>query len=64
VAAKQVIAAVAQRIVRSHTIEYLGPAFAGDEIEVRTWVENLRRVRSLRRYKIFPQSGWQTPGQR
>ena len=40
-------------VVRSHSIEYLRPAFAGDEIEVRTWVVNLRRVRSLRRYEFF-----------
>lgn len=40
-------------VVRSHTIEYLSPAFAGDEIEVRTWVVNLRRVRSLRRYEFI-----------
>jgi acyl-CoA thioester hydrolase len=37
-------------IVRSHKIEYLSPAFAGEEIEVRTWIANTRRVRSLRRY--------------
>jgi acyl-CoA thioester hydrolase len=40
-------------VVRSHQIEYLAPAFAGDEIEVRTWVVNLRRVRSLRRYEFL-----------
>ncbi len=39
-------------VVRSHKIEYLGPAFAGEEIEIRTWVANARRVRSLRRYEF------------
>ncbi len=39
-------------VVRSHHIEYLAPAFAGDEIEVRTWVVNIRRVGSLRRYEF------------
>lgn len=39
-------------VVRSHQIEYLSPAFIGDEIEVRTWVVNIRRVRSLRRYEF------------
>lgn len=39
-------------VVRSHQIEYLGPAFAGDRLEVRTWVANVRRVRSLRRYEF------------
>lgn len=40
-------------VVRAHRIEYLRPAFAGEEIEVRTWVVNLRRVRSLRRYAFY-----------
>lgn len=37
-------------IARSHHIEYLRPAFAGDEIEIKTWVCNLKRAKSLRRY--------------
>jgi acyl-CoA thioester hydrolase len=40
-------------VVRSHNIEYLRPAFAGDRLEVRTWVVNIRRVRSLRRYRFI-----------
>ncbi len=39
-------------IARSHWIEYLRPAFVGDEIEALTWVANFRKVRSLRRYKF------------
>lgn len=39
-------------VVRSHEIEYLQPAFTGDEIIVRTWVANFRKVTSLRRYHI------------
>lgn len=39
-------------VVREHRIEYLLPAFEGDEIEIRTWIENVRRVRSLRRYEF------------
>ena len=39
-------------VARSHKIEYLSPAFAGDEIEALTWVVNFRKVRSLRRYKF------------
>jgi len=37
-------------VVRSHKVEYLAPAFAGDRIEASTWVEGYRRVRALRRY--------------
>ncbi len=39
-------------VVRSHRIEYLAPAFASEEIQVSTWVANVRRVRSLRRYEF------------
>ncbi len=39
-------------IARSHHIEYLRPAFEGDEIEAQTWVAGFRKVRSLRRYKF------------
>jgi len=39
-------------VVREHKVEYLLPAFAGEEIEIRTWVENIRRVRSLRKYEF------------
>ena len=39
-------------VIREHKIEYLLPAFAGEEIEIRTWVENIRRVRLLRKYEF------------
>lgn len=39
-------------VVREHKIEYLQPAFSGQEIEIRTWVEDARRVRSLRKYEF------------
>ena len=38
--------------VREHRIVYLLPAFVGQEIEIRTWVENIQRVRSLRKYEF------------
>jgi len=40
-------------VVRTHHVEYLRPAFAGDTITVLTWVANFRRVGSLRKYKII-----------
>ena len=43
-------------VVREHKIEYLLPAFLDEEIEIRTWVENIRRVRSLRRYEFVRRS--------
>lgn len=39
-------------VARMHRIEYLSPAFAGDVLTVFTWVAELRKVRSLRRYKF------------
>ena len=39
-------------MIREHQVEYLLPVFEGDEIEIRTWVENIRKVRSLRKYEF------------
>lgn len=47
-------------VVREHKIEYLLPAFAGEEIEIKTWVEDLRRVRSLRKYEFVRKSDGRT----
>jgi acyl-CoA thioester hydrolase len=43
-------------VARMHRIEYLSPAFAGDDITVQTWVVDFRKVRSLRRYKFVRSS--------
>ena len=40
-------------VVRTHHVEYLSPAFAGDKITVLTWPSNFQRVRSLRKYKFI-----------
>lgn len=45
-------AAGATWVVRSHHIEYAKPAMQGDRIEVRTWVVNIRRAFSLRKYEF------------
>ena len=47
-------------VVREHRIEYFLPAFDADEIEIRTWVENVRRVRSLRKYEFIRMSDGKT----
>jgi acyl-CoA thioester hydrolase len=39
-------------VVRSHTIEYRQPVFAGQQVIVLTWVSDFRKTRSLRKYKI------------
>lgn len=43
-------------VIREHRIEYFLPAFEGEEIEIRTWVENFRKVRSLRKYEFVRKS--------
>lgn len=43
-------------VVRSHKIEYLRPTFAGEELVVRTWVADFRKVTSLRRYRLIRRS--------
>ena len=40
-------------IVRTHFIEYLQPALAGDEIVVETWVAHFKRIRSTRKYRFL-----------
>ena len=43
-------------VIRKHSVEYFLPAFESEEIEARTWVENLRKVRSLRMYEFVRKS--------
>lgn len=40
-------------VVRSHQIEYLQPAFADHGVIVRTWVADMKKISSLRRYHIL-----------
>ena len=47
-------------VVRGHRIEYFLPAFLGEEIEIRTWVENIQRVRSLRMYEFVRKADGKT----
>jgi acyl-CoA thioester hydrolase len=50
-------AAGATWVVRSHRIEYLRPAVAGDRMRVLTWVADFRRAFSLRRYRFVRGDG-------
>jgi acyl-CoA thioester hydrolase len=42
--------------VREHRIEYLLPTFLEDELEVRTWLSEIKRVRLYRRYEFIRKS--------
>jgi len=39
-------------VAKSHTIEYKKPAFEGDELEMKTWIEEIGKVMSIRRYVL------------
>ena len=43
-------------VVRSHLIEYLQPAFGGEQVVVRTWVADMKKATSLRKYRILRRS--------
>ena len=40
-------------VVRSHAIEYLRPAFAGEALTVLTWIEGFAQQESLRHYLFW-----------
>jgi acyl-CoA thioester hydrolase len=40
-------------VVRSHRIDYLRAAFAGDKVRVQTWVADYRRAFSKRGYRFL-----------
>ena len=43
-------------VARRHKIDYLQPAFAGDELIVETQVADMKKVTSTRVYRIFRRS--------
>jgi acyl-CoA thioester hydrolase len=40
-------------VVRSHSIEYLSPAYVDDAVIVRTWIAELKKVRCIRKFRMF-----------
>lgn len=39
-------------VARLHQIEYLQPAYPGDRVVVQTWVADMKKVTSTRRYRM------------
>ncbi len=39
-------------VVRTHTINYLRPAFAGDQLAFHTWIASVRDYQSVRQYLL------------
>lgn len=40
-------------VARSHHVEYFAPAFEKETIRATTWIQDVSRVRSLRRYEFY-----------
>ena len=39
--------------VKSHYIEYKLPAFLGDELVIKTWIDEVKKITSKRKYEIY-----------
>ncbi len=39
-------------VAKSHHIEYKKPAFENDALQMKTWVEDIGKILSIRRYEI------------
>ncbi|WP_415406679.1 acyl-CoA thioesterase [Sulfurovum sp. CS9] len=39
-------------VAKSHTIEYKKPAFENDELQMKTWIEDIGKILSTRRYEL------------
>ena len=39
-------------VAKSHHIEYRKPVFEGDELSMETWVEEIGKIMSVRKYEI------------
>ena len=39
--------------VKSHHIEYKYPAFLGDELVIKTWIDEVGKITSKRKYEIY-----------
>ncbi len=40
-------------VAKSHNIEYKKPSFENDELQIETWIEEIGKILSIRRYKIM-----------
>lgn len=39
-------------VVRRHELDYLAPAYLGEELMIETWIESIEQFKALRFYKI------------
>ncbi len=38
---------------KSHKIEYKKPAFEGEKLTIKTWIDSIKRVIAVRKYEIY-----------
>jgi len=39
-------------VAKSHNIEYKKPSFENDELQMKTWIEDIGKILSTRRYEL------------
>ena len=39
--------------VKSHHIEYKKPAFLNDELIIKTWIDEVKKITSVRKYELY-----------
>jgi len=39
-------------VAKSHAIEYKKPSFENDELQMKTWIEDIGKIMSTRRYEL------------
>ncbi|PID72712.1 MAG: thioesterase [Desulfobulbus propionicus] len=40
-------------IIRSHSIEYFHSSYLGDQLVVNTWIDHIKKFRSVRKFKFY-----------
>ena len=39
-------------VAKSHSLEYKKPSFENDELQMKTWIEDIGKIMSTRRYEL------------
>ena len=44
-------------VAKSHRIEYLRPAFENETLQMETWLQEIGKIKALRRYRLTKEDG-------
>ena len=44
-------------VARRHTIEYLHPAYQGENLILSTWIDAIDKIKSVRKYRLEKENG-------